>query len=137
VRASLASAPDLLKPDWRRRNADGHPMTGHCYVAAEALWHLLGGPAAGWTPRVLGFADDRSWRAVEPGEQGLTHWWLEHEDGRRLDPTGDQFATPVPYERGRYQAFLTNAKLAGRPSIRTRKLLVRLGFNENGLAAAA
>lgn len=125
ARLRLELTPDLLRPDWRALNLAGHPMTGHCYVATEALYHLLGGKKAGWTANVLSFADDLSWA---PG--GLTHWWLEHADGRRLDATCDQFRSPVPYARGRRAAFVTNAKLGSRPSARTCKLLTRLGALE-------
>src|SRR4051812_33111996 len=36
--------PDLLKGEWREKNAHASSsVTGHCYVASEALFHLLGG----------------------------------------------------------------------------------------------
>ena len=47
-----ALTPDLLHEPYRSRVQAGHcdPMTGHCYVASEAAYHMLGGKAAGWTP---------------------------------------------------------------------------------------
>jgi hypothetical protein len=66
-----------------------NPTAGHCYHAAEALWHLLGGREAGWT------------RTCIAGEDGITHWWLRHETGAIADPTADQYQDePLPYERG-------------------------------------
>lgn len=109
VRAALS--PDLLPPAWRRANP---PFpAGYCYVASEALYHLLGGREAGWTPM-----------RARVGEG--THWYLRHQDGTILDPTADQFP---PYEqapiylRGRGCGFLTR-----NPSRRTRVLLERVGL---------
>lgn len=120
-RARLALSPDLLKGIWRVKNAQGHPMTGHCYVATEALYHLLGGKEAGWKSMMMSFDNDCDWGPVE-----LPHWWLENVDGRRIDATSDQFASPVPYERGRHKAFITNEKLGDKPSKRARILIARL-----------
>lgn len=85
---------DLLKP----------PFTGHCYVASEALYHLLGGKEAGYRP-------------VNLRHENVSHWWLEGPSGV-LDPTADQFQTPVPYEGGRGRGFLTKE-----PSKRAQKLI--------------
>lgn len=114
-------SPDLLRGQWKEPNAQGHPMAGHCYVATEALYHLLGGANAGWQAKVLSFADDITWA---PGK--LTHWWLENKDGRFIDATADQFKTTPPYNRGRHAAFVTNAALGDSPSARTLKLINRL-----------
>jgi hypothetical protein len=83
--------PDLLKPMWRDRQ---HPMAGHCYVASEAIYHLLGGREAGYTPQVI-------------QHEGGAHWFLRGAEGEIIDPTADQFSTPVPYEQGRGVGFLT------------------------------
>jgi hypothetical protein len=59
--------PDLLKPDQRSKLTGIHPTEGHCAVAAEAAYHLLGGKTAGWVPVVL--------PRVVLGDN--THWWID------------------------------------------------------------
>jgi hypothetical protein len=83
LRKVLLESPDLLKIRYRWSE---HPIYGHCYVATEALYHLLGGKEEGWSGYVYGFEDEFDW---EPGEN--THWWLQNEDGRIIDATADQF----------------------------------------------
>lgn len=103
--------PDLLRP--RYRALAGGPTAGHCYHAAEALHHLLGGRAAGWTPQVH---RDRA--------DGVTHWWLRHADGRVADPTADQFVSQglePPYALGRGCGFMTR-----RPSRPAQTILSRI-----------
>jgi len=90
VRAALE--PSLLKPQYRKPGA--HPMAGHCYVASEALYHLLGGSSSGYTPTSLRVGDS-------------IHWWLTGPKGEVLDPTADQFTEPVQYDQGRGRGFLT------------------------------
>lgn len=81
---------DLLKPVYRRE-PNRHPTRGHCYVASEALWHLLGARESGLLP----------W-------QGGGHWWLVRVDsGERVDITAAQFPDGPPYHLGRRCAFLT------------------------------
>ena len=114
VRAVLT--PTLLKPAFRRRVEGGaHPMTGHCYVAAEAVYVLLGGRAAGLKP-------------ASGVHEGGTHWWLVTAAGEIIDPTADQFVTPVPYLQGRCRGFLTRE-----PSARAREVL-RLVEGQRGPA---
>lgn len=106
-RIAQALTPDLLSPTWAQRATLAHPMTGHCYVASEAAFHLLGGFDSPWRPRVLRMGD-------------ITHWWLT--DGTKiLDITRDQFTDPVPYELGRPCGFLTR-----QPSRRARIVMSRL-----------
>jgi hypothetical protein len=90
VRASLT--PDLLKPVFA---GGAEPLAGHCYVASEAYFHLVGGAAAGWTP-------------VAVQHEGGPHWWLRGPGGRIVDLTAEQFRTPVPYGLGRGKGFLTS-----------------------------
>lgn len=87
---------------------------GNCYVASEALFHLLGGKAAGWTPMSV----------RTPGD---VHWFLRHADGRILDPTAAQFAgKPKPdYAAARGRGFLTR-----KPSKRARALMDRIVWQE-------
>jgi hypothetical protein len=106
VRAALTD--DLLRPAFRRRHRRA-ATAGHCYAASEALYHLLGGKPAGWTPMRL-------------RHEGDPHWYLRHADGTILDATADQFATPVPYETGIGCGFLT-----GFPSARASEIIARTG----------
>lgn len=97
---------DLRKPQYR-----GHEncLAGHCYVASEALYHMLGGSEKGWTPHTI-------------QHEGGPHWYLKHKhSGAILDPTANQFKTKVPYEKGRGCGFLTK-----QPSKRTQTVLNRI-----------
>lgn len=105
-----ALTEDLLKPEYREDRP--HPMYGHCYVATEALYHLLG-------------ADECEWYPVRARDgNDVVHWWLENEEGNRLDVTRDQYDAldvDVPYEEGQRGGFLTTE-----PSKRTQELLRRI-----------
>jgi len=91
VSAVLGALDDSLRHAQYR--GDPCAVRGHCYVACEAIYHL-GGKAAGFRPcRVM--------------HEGESHWFLRSDAGEVLDPTGEQYATPVPYEAGRRAAFLT------------------------------
>lgn len=90
--------PDLLREPYRSEYTPTNPTAGHCYIAAEALWHLLGGPASGYKPMT----------ARDP--DGGTHWWLQDAQGEPLDPTAAQYLTDglqPPYHLGRGCGFLT------------------------------
>lgn len=103
-----ALSPELLKPGF----AGQHPHAGHCYVASEALYHALGGPASPWRP------------ARARDERGVTHWWLQDAQGGILDATAGQYlecGRKPPYASGRRGGFLTR-----RPSRRTTALLRRV-----------
>jgi len=87
---------DLLRTLYQERQAAGaHPLTGHCYVASEALYHLLGGADAGWTPMHI-------------QHEGESHWYLRGPDGTFLDPTEAQFRNPVPHWHGKGKGFMTS-----------------------------
>lgn len=83
-------------------------LRGNCYVASEAAYHLLGGKAAGWKPMTV-------------RHEGVTHWYLRHALGFRLDLTASQFKTPPDYSRARGRGFLTK-----RPSKRAVQLMKTL-----------
>lgn len=100
-------APDQLK-DPKAYAGKGSPA-GYCYVASEALYHLLGGKARGW----------KAMRA--PTGNGDQHWWLQHESGIVLDATYDQFMYPFDYSKGIGTGFLTKG-----PCKRTKRLLNRM-----------
>lgn len=97
---------DLRKPKYK---GSTNPLTGHCYVASEAVWHLLGGAESGWVPQYV-------------KHEGDQHWYLKHkESGKILDLTAGQFKTPVPYEKGIGRGFLTKE-----PSKRAAELITRI-----------
>ena len=87
-------------------------MRGNCYVTCEALYHLIGGRAAGWKPATV-------------RHEGDVHWFLRHESGLVLDPTADQFNEEPPYAQARGRGFLTK-----KPSKRARALMRVLVWQE-------
>lgn len=99
-------SPDLLHP--RHRTGGVGPAAGHCYVASEALFVLLGGRGAGYRPHAV-------------RHEGAVHWYLVADDGSIVDATADQFVTPIPYAAGRGRGFLTR-----QPCSRTREILRRM-----------
>lgn len=100
---------DLLSPKYRNMKQLGVPATfGHCYVASEAAYHLLGGRESGWTPHFVR-------HLKQP------HWFLKHESGFILDLTWNQFKSPIDYSKSRGKGFLTKE-----PSKRTKKLIKRI-----------
>ena len=119
IRANLT--PDLLAGEYRACAAT-HPVAGHCSVATEALYFMLGGKAAGYTPMNVR-------HPVKGNASGVSHWYLRTPDGRYLDPTSDQFDTPVDYASGRGRGFPTprQGHAEPPPSKRAATLLQRLG----------
>ena len=106
---------DLLKPKYRFMLDPANPTAGHCYHAAEAAYHLIGGKSAGWKPYV---GRDLS---------GITHWWLKR-DNEIVDPTADQYyciGLQPPYDKGRGCGFMTKA-----PSTPASTIISRI-LNEN------
>lgn len=82
-------------------------MRGNCYVASEALYHLMGGKAAGWTPMRMRHLGD-------------THWFLKNHLGVIVDASARQFrGKPKPdYGKAIGAGFLTK-----KPSRRARALM--------------
>ena len=110
--------PDLLTGRWKSAfAATGNSFAGHCYAAAEALYHMVGGREKGWLPCVMSHA---CWPdGLDPGE---THWFIRNrETGQVLDPTAGQFETGVPYRLGKGCGFLTKL-----PSRRARTIIDRV-----------
>ena len=105
VRRALPSADHLRRSPWR---GGSNPYAGHCYVASETLFYLMGGKAAGLTPHTV---------RVE----GVVHWFLRDASGAVLDPTADQFDQEVPYHLSRGRGFLTR-----QPSKRAAELTQRV-----------
>lgn len=83
---------------------------GNCYVASEALYHILGGRRKGW-------------KAMRVPVQGDTHWFLRGPSGIIIDPSIKQFRNGrLPdYGKAKGTGFLTR-----RPSRRARKLIKEL-----------
>lgn len=110
--STVKKVRSVLTDDLRKVPYKGacNPMTGHCYVASEALYHALGGKEAGWTPHNI-------------THEGSPHWFLKHKDGAIIDPTADQFKTPVPYAKAKGKGFLTK-----QPSKRAKEVLRRAGL---------
>ncbi len=104
-----ALTPELLHEPYRSRVEAGQcdPVTGHCYVASEAAYHMLGGKSAGWTPMFV-------------RHEGAPHWFLRGPKGEVLDITAAQFQTPVPYASATAKGFLTRE-----PSARARTVIGR------------
>lgn len=89
---------------------------GNCYAAAEALYHILGGKAAGLVPQVLRLPN------------GETHWYLRaYARGPVIDPSRLQFPPDrLPnYNQGRGCGFLTK-----QPSKRAQALILALTWQE-------
>lgn len=68
-------------------------MRGNCYVTSEALYHLLGGKAAGW-------------KAMRMKHEGDTHWFLKNGE-LIVDATVAQFKTKPDYSKAIGTGFLT------------------------------
>lgn len=105
--------PDLLSPRYRADAVGKCREYGHCYVATEALWHLIGGTASGYVPRY----------AFDAGSD--THWWLYNAtDDAVLDPTSPQYTSNELknlYANGRSCGFLTK-----QPSKRAKIVMQRV-----------
>ena len=105
---------DLLSPRMKKvieKQPPRHKTAGHCYITAEALYHLLGGKEKGLKPFV----------AMQ--DTGITHWWLEW-DGEIVDPSKEQFTSEnrdPPYHLGVCKGFLTK-----KPSKRAKILMDRV-----------
>lgn len=83
---------DLRKPKYR---GNSNPLVGHCYVASEAIYHLVGGQQSKLVPYFI-------------RHEGEPHWFLASRyTGQIVDPTAGQFTTPVSYWWGVRKGFLT------------------------------
>lgn len=112
IQRILKRYPKLLKEAYRENRK--HPLQGHCYVAAEALYHSTRDTLPEYKP--FWARDDTE----------VVHWWLENYEGDQLDPTVEQYTErnrKPPYENGRRAGFLTKG-----PSKRTQVVLELLQF---------
>ena len=112
IRASLDGIP--RREIYYQNNP--HPLAGYCYVAAEACYHLLGGKRAGYLPVRCHF-----WQ----GADRVTHWWLEHQDGTRIDPTAEQFGPESPSLASIYSFGIGGGFLTRKPSRRAALVIKR------------
>jgi len=101
---------DLLSPKYKRlkKNANLPNTFGHCYVASEVAYYLLGGKECGW-------------KAMHMTHLGASHWFLKHKSGFILDLTYNQFKSPLDYSKARGTGFLTKE-----PSKRAKLLAARI-----------
>jgi hypothetical protein len=102
-----------LSDDLRREEYQGEPneFRGHCYVASEALYHLMD-KRRGFKPHTVQIGGETHWFLMIPGKINV------------LDPTFDQFDSPLPwclYQDSRGRGFLTK-----KPSRRARILIARV-----------
>jgi len=107
---------ELRRPEYRS-NPD--PLAGHCFVATNALFHLIDGAKTGWEMKCIHkehmkeLADD-------------THWFLQHKKtGHVLDPTAAQFDGIAPYEKGVGKGTSQTGDDVGKPTKRAQVVIDR------------
>lgn len=93
---------------------------GNCYAASEALYHILGGKAAGWKPMRLTMHSQFVKGHTE------SHWFLMHTSGIVLDPSVRQFLKPGWWLHPDYSKAVGCGFMTARPSKRARDLISRL-----------
>lgn len=138
--ASLSA--DLLSPKWRNivaRSRDQNNVAGHCAIATEALYDLVGGSLSGHTPFVCSYYYDQtshrfSWPVpVDQGGEKMTHWWIREPNGIDrgkgcvLDITARQYKIPFPYERGTATGFMSPTPPSKRARILIDRVVDKLG----------
>lgn len=103
---------------------------GNCYVTCEALYHLLGGKEAGYTPHTLKHEGDVHWYLVlttqlmeTPAQTTFAHLFHQTQSRVIVDPTVSQFKTPPDYSKGRGRGFLTK-----KPSKRAAALMQKMVY---------
>ena len=96
---------DLRRPEFR---GNPNPLSGHCYVASEAFFHLTPNP--------------RMWKPGSIKLKNCVHWILVHRrTGEIVDITAKQFTNPISYDKFVGRGFLTK-----QPSKRTKILIKRV-----------
>lgn len=105
-------SPNLLHRKYVKQH---HPLSGHCYVASEALYYSLP-DRHHYKPMVASY-NSVSGKA--------SHWWIQNRyTGEIIDPTAEQFTEEFRthlYSIGRGTGFLTK-----HPSKRTKMLLDKI-----------
>ena len=98
---------DLLKPQYRDKTKNR--FWGHCYVASETFYYLVGGKESGYAPRRIKV-------------NGINHWFLQHlETDEIVDITSQQFDFDIDYSLSKKASFLTQF-----PSKRSLKLMEKV-----------
>ena len=106
---------DLRRPEYQDHP---EPLRGHCYIAAEVVYHLALREGIHLKPMFIRHND-------EP------HWYLSHRGygnepwEASIDPTAGQFRGIVDYCEGRGKGFLTR-----QPSKRATELMRRMDESE-------
>lgn len=86
---------------------------GNCYVAAEALYHVLGGRESRWMVMRMPLGREQ-------------HWYLKHRYwGTILDPSRLQFLREPDYSKGIRTGFLTR-----KPSKRAMALMEEMTWQK-------
>lgn len=94
-------------------------MRGNCYVTCEALYHLLGGKAAGFKPFHMRWEGESHWflKKLVKNSNDFTggYTWVV------IDPTASQFKETPDYTLGKGKGFLTK-----KPSRRAQLLMQKM-----------
>lgn len=107
---------ELRQPKYR---SDPNPLAGHCFVATNALFHLINGPKTGWDMKCI-----HREHLKDVGDD--THWFLQHrKTGHILDPTADQFDVVPPYEQGVSKGTSQTGEDVGKPTKRAQVVIDR------------
>jgi len=101
-----------LTEELKSPNYGSHPMSGYCYIASEAFYHMIGGKESGFIPCTIKHED-------------VSHWYLKHTSGKIVDITKLQFKTTPDYNKGRGRGFLTK-----RPSKKAQIIIDRVSHSD-------
>ena len=116
-------SPDLLKGYWKDKG--GHRLAGHCYVATEVLYLLIGRQQSKYRPYVLNHKICPQLLA-----EGETHWYLMNPNDMSdvVDITEEQFGEKkVPHAKGVPNGMMNHPE---RGSKRARIVIERMKTNE-------
>lgn len=133
-------SPDLLSNKWNaivEQSGEANKVAGHCAIASEALYDLLGGGSAGYTPFVCSYYKDDNGEKIfgkaPKGVEQMTHWWVRgpkddlRGQGKILDATVRQYKKPFPYDRGRATGFMSPTPPSKRARILIKRVEKKLG----------
>jgi hypothetical protein len=123
--------PDLLSSKWVQLADPNNPVSGHCAIATECMYDILGGARAGYLPFVCSYHYNAGGTFI-PGLSksgvNMTHWWLRRPKqsgrgrGEVYDVSVNQYKEPFKYYFGRPSGFMSPTP----PSKRARILLSRI-----------
>lgn len=107
---------ELRKPEYRE---NPNPFAGHCFVASNALLHLIDGARTGWQMKCI---------HKEHLKNEDTHWYLQHKKtGHILDATADQFeGDDILYEKGIAKGTSQTGADVGHPTKRAQVVIDRV-----------